>query len=170
MPTCEQIAQARAQVQQYINGLQERIKEPALVVVTPLVGVWTDHVGLRAPLLIGLFSLAAATLLFAFAPAFPLLLLARALQGIAAGVSWTADPRPAGRRVSPGGAWPGDGPGSIQHRGGHAGRPATGRRAVRTLGHARPFPGGSRGGWGGWPGPRAARSRRPASLRPRGAL
>lgn len=62
----------------------------ALILATPLVGIWVDRAGPRMPMLVGLFGLAAATLLFASARAFPLLILARALQGMAAAVSWTA--------------------------------------------------------------------------------
>ena len=62
----------------------------ALMLVTPLVGIWVDRSGPRGPLLVGMIGLAAATLLFAFAPGLAGLFLARALQGLSAGVSWTA--------------------------------------------------------------------------------
>lgn len=62
----------------------------ALLLATPVVGRWVDRAGPRTPLLVGLVGLAAATLLFAVAGAFPLLVLARALQGVSAAVSWTA--------------------------------------------------------------------------------
>jgi DHA1 family solute carrier family 18 vesicular amine transporter 1/2 len=62
----------------------------ALTLVTPLVGVWVDRRGPRAAMLFGMSGLAAATLLFAFAPGLYWLFLARALQGLSAGVSWTA--------------------------------------------------------------------------------
>ncbi len=62
----------------------------ALTLVTPLVGIWVDRSGPRGPMLVGMSGLAAATLLFAFAPGFAWLFLARALQGVSAGVSWTA--------------------------------------------------------------------------------
>lgn len=62
----------------------------ALTLVTPLVGMWVDRRGPRGPMLAGLSGLAAATLLFAFAPGFGWLFFARALQGLSAGVSWTA--------------------------------------------------------------------------------
>jgi len=62
----------------------------ALTLVTPLVGIWVDRSGPRSAMLVGMSGLAAATLLFAFAPGLPWLFLARALQGLSAGVSWTA--------------------------------------------------------------------------------
>jgi multidrug resistance protein len=62
----------------------------ALTLVTPLVGIWVDRNGPRGPMLVGMLGLAAATLLFAFAQGLGWLFLARALQGLSAGVSWTA--------------------------------------------------------------------------------
>ena len=62
----------------------------ALLLATPFVGLWIDRSGARTPMLVGLVGLAAATLLFASARTFPLFVLARVLQGISAGVSWTA--------------------------------------------------------------------------------
>jgi MFS transporter, DHA1 family, solute carrier family 18 (vesicular amine transporter), member 1/2 len=62
----------------------------ALLPATPLFGLLADRVGRRGPLLWGLLGLAAATLLFAFAGSFPLLLLARVLQGISGAATWTA--------------------------------------------------------------------------------
>jgi len=59
--------------------------------VTPFAGLWVDRAGPRQVLLMGLFVLAAATGLFAAAgTAFWLLVLARVLQGVAAGLSWVA--------------------------------------------------------------------------------
>lgn len=48
----------------------------------------TDRVGRRAPMLWGLLGLAATTLLFAFSRSYALLLLARALQGVAGAFTW----------------------------------------------------------------------------------
>lgn len=62
----------------------------ATLAVTPLAGRLVDRTGPRRPLLYGMLGLAAATLLFAFAETFALLLVARALQGVAAGFSWVA--------------------------------------------------------------------------------
>jgi DHA1 family solute carrier family 18 vesicular amine transporter 1/2 len=62
----------------------------ALLLATPLIGLLTDRVGRRWPLLVGLVGLALATIFFAIATTFPLLLLARTLQGIAAATTWTA--------------------------------------------------------------------------------
>lgn len=62
----------------------------ATLAVTPLAGRLVDRTGPRRPLLYGMVGLAAATLLFAYADSFALLLLARVLQGVAAGMSWVA--------------------------------------------------------------------------------
>lgn len=62
----------------------------ALVLATPLCGRWLDRAGARAPMLWGLIALAGATVLFALVSSPGLLVLARALQGAAAGVTWTA--------------------------------------------------------------------------------
>jgi MFS transporter, DHA1 family, solute carrier family 18 (vesicular amine transporter), member 1/2 len=71
-------------------GLMFAVYAGALVAVTPLAGRWVDRQGNRRPLLAGVFGLALATLLFAFASQPGLLILGRALQGSAAGVVWTA--------------------------------------------------------------------------------
>lgn len=60
----------------------------ALLASTLPLGRLTDRIGRRGPFLAGLVGLGASTLLFAFAEGFGLLLLARALQGIAAAVTW----------------------------------------------------------------------------------
>lgn len=62
----------------------------ALVVATPIAGVAVDRAGTRTPMLAGLVCLAGATGLLAIVDAPTLLLAARALQGAAAGVTWTA--------------------------------------------------------------------------------
>lgn len=62
----------------------------ATLAVTPLAGRLVDRTGPRRPLLYGMVGLAAATLLFAYADSFALLLLARVLQGVAAGMSWVS--------------------------------------------------------------------------------
>ncbi|RXZ77657.1 MFS transporter [Paenibacillaceae bacterium] len=62
----------------------------ALLIASPIMGIWSDRVGRQRPLLLGLLGLAAATLLFAYASGFWMLLIARVLQGIAAAASWTA--------------------------------------------------------------------------------
>ncbi|MEO7002599.1 MAG: MFS transporter [Ktedonobacterales bacterium] len=71
-----------------------------LLVGTPPAGWLTDHIGARRILLLGLVALLGATLLFAFANDIPtylawtsglwLLFAARATQGIAAAITWTA--------------------------------------------------------------------------------
>jgi multidrug resistance protein len=62
----------------------------ALLVATPYVGPLSDRVGRRGPMLWGLLGLAAATVLFAFADTYWMLLGARLLQGVAAAATWTA--------------------------------------------------------------------------------
>jgi MFS transporter, DHA1 family, solute carrier family 18 (vesicular amine transporter), member 1/2 len=62
----------------------------AMILVTPLAGRLVDRRGPRTPLLIGLVGLAAATLLFSVGEPFWLLVVARTLQGVAAGMSWVA--------------------------------------------------------------------------------
>ena len=60
----------------------------ALLAATLPVARITDRHGRRSVMLGGLLGLGAATMLFAFSHAFWLLLLARALQGIAASATW----------------------------------------------------------------------------------
>ncbi|MFD1413590.1 MFS transporter [Oceanobacillus jeddahense] len=62
----------------------------ALLIATPIFGVISDKVGRRGPMLWGILGLTIATLLFAFANTFWLLLICRILQGIAAAATWTA--------------------------------------------------------------------------------
>lgn len=68
----------------------------AMLVAIPVVGVWVDRSGPRAPFLAGLLGLAVATVLFALATdadgtaGLVVLCVARAAQGLAAAVSWTA--------------------------------------------------------------------------------
>jgi DHA1 family solute carrier family 18 vesicular amine transporter 1/2 len=61
-----------------------------MMLATPIFGILSDRFGRRRPLIGGVLGQAAATLLFAFAPTFPLMLLARLVQGIAAAATWTA--------------------------------------------------------------------------------
>jgi MFS family permease len=76
----------------------------ALLVATLPLGAWADRGGRRGPFLGGLVGFGAATVLFAFARSFPLLVLARVFQGVAAAATWVAgmallaDLFPAGRR------------------------------------------------------------------------
>lgn len=60
-----------------------------LFVTTPIIGWISDAYKTRqAPMLIGLIGLACSTLLFAHAPSFRMLLLARVFQGISAASTW----------------------------------------------------------------------------------
>jgi MFS family permease len=62
----------------------------ALLVGTFPLSRLVDRVGRREPMLVGLLGLFATTLLFAFARSYPLLILARVLQGLSATATWTA--------------------------------------------------------------------------------
>lgn len=62
----------------------------AMILLTPVIGLWVDRQGFRLPLLIGLIGLAVSTCFFAYAPSFTLLVIARVLQGASAAVTWTA--------------------------------------------------------------------------------
>ncbi len=62
----------------------------ALLLGTFPLGKLADRVGRRGPMLGGLLGLFATTLLFAFARSYPLLILARVLQGLSATATWTA--------------------------------------------------------------------------------
>lgn len=62
----------------------------ALLAACLPLGAWSDRHGRRGPFLGGLVAFGGATLLFAFATSFPMLLLARVLQGVAAAATWVA--------------------------------------------------------------------------------
>lgn len=62
----------------------------ALVLGTIPIGKLADRAGRKAPLLWGLIGLGATTLIFAFAHSYPLLVMARVLQGLSATATWTA--------------------------------------------------------------------------------
>jgi DHA1 family solute carrier family 18 vesicular amine transporter 1/2 len=61
-----------------------------LFIATPIFGALSDRIGRRTPMLWGLIVLAAATVLFAFAQEYWMLVVARSLQGLAAAVTWTS--------------------------------------------------------------------------------
>src|SRR5512143_3741253 len=62
----------------------------SLVLATVPLARLADRVGRRAPLLWGLVGLFATTLIFAFVESFPLLVIARVLQGLSGTATWTA--------------------------------------------------------------------------------
>ena len=56
---------------------------------TPIIGWFSDTYKTRqAPMLMGVIGLACSTLIFAHAPSFNLLLLARIFQGVSAAATW----------------------------------------------------------------------------------
>lgn len=62
----------------------------ALFVGSPLVGIYADHTSSRRwPLLIGLFALAASTLLLCLGTTIALLAVGRILQGLSAAIVWS---------------------------------------------------------------------------------
>ncbi len=70
-------------------GVLFGVYSAALLAGTYPIGRLADRIGRRKPFLWGLIGLGATTLLFAFAGSYPLLLVARALQGLAAAATWT---------------------------------------------------------------------------------
>lgn len=62
----------------------------ALLLVSPLIGVYADHTSSRrGPLLFGLLALAASTLLLCLGTTIALLIVGRILQGLSAAVVWS---------------------------------------------------------------------------------
>ena len=76
------------QLSQTRLGLLFGVYAAALLLAALPIGHYADRRGRRGPFLGGLLGFGAATILFAFANSFPLLLLARVLQGIAAAATW----------------------------------------------------------------------------------
>lgn len=76
------------------TGILFAMYAAGLFAATPLAAWLTDHIGPRRTLLWGLLALAASTLLFAFSPTLSLdlpgLFTARAAQGVASTLTWTA--------------------------------------------------------------------------------
>jgi MFS family permease len=61
-----------------------------MMAATPLLGVLSDRLGRRRPLLWGVLGQTAATVLLAVATTFVQMMLARIVQGVAAAATWTA--------------------------------------------------------------------------------
>ncbi len=74
----------------FVVGAVFAVYALGLLLATFPAGWLTDRIGARLVLLGGLVALLLATLLFAFAPGLAWLFLARALQGAAGAVTWTA--------------------------------------------------------------------------------
>lgn len=62
----------------------------AFLIASPVMGIVSDRIGRRKPMIYGLAGLFLSTLLFAFANDAALLIIARTLQGISAAATWTA--------------------------------------------------------------------------------
>jgi multidrug resistance protein len=75
---------------QAIIGLMFASYAIAFLITTPIVGILSDRVGRKLPMLAGLAGLFGSTLLFAFSNDTATLIVARALQGVSAGATWTA--------------------------------------------------------------------------------
>ena len=65
-----------------------RVVRVTLLIVSIPMGHVSDRVGRKAPMVGGLFALAAATLLFAYADGLPWLFAARLVQGAADAITW----------------------------------------------------------------------------------
>ncbi|MGM7636461.1 MFS transporter [Bacillus sp. Hm123] len=61
-----------------------------LLIATPFLGRLSDKVGRKIPMLVGIFALIISTLLFIVSEHMWMLIIARFIQGVAAGASWTA--------------------------------------------------------------------------------
>lgn len=71
-------------------GLLFAVYAVGLVLATPFLGMLSDRIGRRRPMLMGSVGLVFATILFAMAETYPLLVTARFVQGVAAAAVWTA--------------------------------------------------------------------------------
>lgn len=71
-------------------GLLFAVYAVGLILATPVLGTLSDRFGRRRPMLVGSVGLVGATILFAMAETYPLLVTARFVQGVAAAAVWTA--------------------------------------------------------------------------------
>ncbi len=90
MPIIEQIIKKTGQKSSsWASSALVVIYALGLLLFTPIFGSLSDrYQNRRVPMLVGQAGLAVSTLLFAFATTFPLLLLARFLQGVAGAATW----------------------------------------------------------------------------------
>ncbi|KAM7200162.1 Major facilitator superfamily domain containing protein [Rhypophila sp. PSN 637] len=85
----EQASVPEDQVQQW-TAILLACYNAALVVGSPIAGIYADHTSSRRwPLLLGLLALCACTLLLCLAKSVALLVLGRLLQGLSAAIVWT---------------------------------------------------------------------------------
>ncbi len=75
---------------QQVIGLMFACYAVTFLAASPIVGMLSDKIGRKKPMIIGLVGLLVSTLMFAFASDIAMLVIARALQGISAAVTWTA--------------------------------------------------------------------------------
>ncbi len=73
----------------------------ALLATTPVVGLLSDRIGHRAPVVGGMVGITLATLAYSMADSYPSLLAARTLQGAAAAAVWTSGVALVAERVDP---------------------------------------------------------------------
>jgi MFS family permease len=60
-----------------------------LLTSAPIAGVISDRIGRRIPMVVGLLGMGVSSILFSFAESFWQLLVARILQGVSGGISWS---------------------------------------------------------------------------------
>jgi multidrug resistance protein len=73
----------------------------ALLATTPFVGLLSDRIGHRTPVVGGMVGITLATLAYSIADSYPTLLAARTLQGAAAAAVWTSGVALVAERVDP---------------------------------------------------------------------
>ncbi|GAM26306.1 hypothetical protein SAMD00019534_094810 [Acytostelium subglobosum LB1] len=71
-----------------VTGVLFAMFSAGSILSTPIFGALSDKIGRKTPFLIGLMSLIASTLMFAFAESLWILFVARFAQGVSSAVSW----------------------------------------------------------------------------------
>lgn len=89
VPILPQYAIGHGATQEMI-GIMFACYAVAFLVTTPVIGILSDKVGRKTPMVAGLAGLLASTLLFALSSDITVMMIARALQGVSAAATWTA--------------------------------------------------------------------------------
>jgi multidrug resistance protein len=89
VPILPQYAMEHGASQEMI-GIMFACYAVAFLVTTPVIGILSDKVGRKMPMIAGLAGLFGSTLLFALSSDITILMIARALQGVSAAATWTA--------------------------------------------------------------------------------